>query len=152
MVDLESQSPEPQIPFIILEQEIKDLQEDTENIIPLTQPSTSNHYTTPGLVEGLIDGWSNCSTISLTSNNSPIPWSSTNWEQNSGTTQNPDTIAQYIYYPEEDDVYPPPNYSPVVYEDSNPFELLNIPQAPFTSIDIEYSYFLPDMYDYPREE
>jgi len=69
IIDLESQSPEHQIPLIILEPEIIDLQEDTENIIPLTQPSTSNHYTSPGLVEGPIDGYSNCSTISLTSNN-----------------------------------------------------------------------------------
>jgi len=86
----------------------------------------------------------------LNSNDSSTQGTSTNWEAE--TSQNPDTIIQYNYHPEEDDFYPPPDYSPVVYEDLNPFEPLAIPEAPFASIDIEYSYFLPDMYGYPREE
>jgi len=70
IIHLEPQSSKPQIPLIILEQEIVEIQENTDDIITLTQPSADNQYTASGIIEEFPDNLSNCSTISITSNNS----------------------------------------------------------------------------------
>jgi len=77
-------------------------------------------------------------------------------ERNAEIAPNPVIPDQYNYSPEEDDFYPPPSYSPVTYEDLDPFAPLEIPQIepeiPIANIDIEYSYTLPEMYGYSLEE
>jgi len=77
-------------------------------------------------------------------------------ERNAEIAPNPVIPDQYIYSPEEDDFYPPPSYSPVTYEDLDPFAPLEIPQIeteiPVANIDSEYSYILPEMYGYSLEK
>lgn len=74
-------------------------------------------------------------------------------ERNAEIASNPE---QYNYSPDEDDSYPPPSYSPVTYEDLDPFAPLEIPQIeiaiPIANIDSEYSYILPEIYGYSSEE
>jgi len=148
IIDLEPQSP---IPIITIE-------EESHEIIPVPH----NQYSSSNLVEGITEDWSNCSTISLNSDQASIPGPSVDWSQNletasiSGTFQHLDTVPLYNYYPEENGLYSPPSYSPVAYEDPDPFEPLEIslapPEGPVSAKSIEYSYFQPELYGYPREE
>lgn len=148
IIDLEPQSP---IPIITIE-------EESHEIIPVPH----NQYSPSNLVERITEDRSNCSTISLNSDQASIPGPSVDWSQSpetasiSGTFQHLDTVPLYNYYPEENSLYSPPSYSPVAYEDPDPFEPLEIslasPERPISTINIEYSYFLPELYGYPREE
>jgi len=78
------------------------------------------------------------------------------WERRAEIAPNTITPDQYSYSPEEDDFYPPPSYSPVTYEDLDPFIPLEIPQieveTPLVNLEIEHSYILPETYGFPREE
>jgi len=113
-------------------------------------------------VEGTNEDWSQNSTISIHSNQAPVPGPCGDWNQNLETASipeifhHPDIAPIYNYCPEEDGLTSPPSYSPVVYEDLNPFAPLEIsiatPERPSSTIRIEYSHFLPASYGYPREE
>jgi len=77
-------------------------------------------------------------------------------ERNAEIAPNAVIPDQHNYSSEEDDFYPPPSYSPVTYEDLDPFAPLEIPQIetaiPIANIDSESSYIPPEMYDYSPEE
>jgi len=77
-------------------------------------------------------------------------------ERNAEIAPNAVIPDQHNYSTEEDDFYPPPSYSPVTYEDLDPFAPLEIPQIeitiPIVNIDSEHSYILPEIYGYTPEE
>jgi len=148
IIDLEPHSP---IPIFTIE-------EESHDIIPVPY----NQYSTSNLVEGITEDWSHSSTISINSDQAPVPGPSVDWSQNLETASIPgifqhlDTAPIYNYYPEENGLASPPSYSPVVYEDLDPFEPMEIslapPERPFSTISIEYYYFQPELYGFPREE
>jgi len=145
IIEIDSLPSEDPLPFSIPEPEVIEIQERTDTPIDIfvsTTSSTEDHYFIPAPREDFPDNISE--------------WILETGERRAEIA--PNTIApdQYNYSPEEDDFYPPPSYSPVTYEDQDPFTPLEIPpieiEIPIATIDIEYSYILPDMYGYPREE
>jgi len=103
IIDLEPRSSEVPVPLLILEQEIIEIQENTDDTITLTQPSTDSQYTAPGMIEEFPDNLSDCSTVSLNSNNPLAQRILATWERNAEIAPSPEIVDQCSYSPEEDD-------------------------------------------------
>jgi len=131
--------------FPLLTKENTEVQEplDTQiNTFASTTPPTGNNYTPLETTEELPEELSDF--ILETE------------ERNAEIASNAVIPDQHNYSTEEDDFYPPPSYSPVTYEDLDPFAPLETPQIeiaiPIAHIDIEHLYILPEIYGFSPEE